>query len=66
MNLPSKLSETGFGAKEKRKINEIIDYLKSITPRDTTTVTHDRTATGIFPKAKGGGSVSGTGAVYLD
>lgn len=52
MNLPSKLSETGLGAKEKRKINEIIDYLKSITPRDTPTIAHDRTPTGIMPRAK--------------
>lgn len=66
MNLPSKLSETGLGAKEKRKINEIIDYLKSITPRDTATVVHDRTPTGTFPKARPGSGTASGGSVYLD
>ena len=60
MNLPSKLSETGFNAKEKRTINELIEYLKRITPRDTPTVTHDRTANGIFPRARGVGDSSTT------
>ena len=52
MKLPEKLSESGFGAKEKRKINELIEYVKSITPRDTPTVVHDRTANGTFPRSK--------------
>jgi len=60
MNLPSKLSETGFGAKEKRTINELIEYVKSITPRDTPTVIHDRTATGTFPRARAGTGGSST------
>ena len=66
MNLPSKLAETGFGAKHARKLNEIIDYLKSITPRDTPTVVHDRTAAGTFPRAKAVPVTATGGSVYLD
>lgn len=66
MNLPDKIHESGFGAKEKRTINQIIDYLKSITPRDTPTVIHDRTATGTFPRAKAAPAAATPGTLLWD
>ena len=66
MKLPAKLPETGFGAREKRTINELIEYVKSITPRDTPTVTHDRTPNGTFPRSKAAAVLTATSTVLWD
>jgi hypothetical protein len=60
MNIPEKLPETGLHGKTNRKVNAILDWMKSNQIRDTETMSHDRTTNGIFPRARAGTGGSST------
>ena len=52
MNLPQKINESGPMSKEKRTVNEIIDYLRTLTPIQTPTTAVEHTARGVAHHVK--------------
>jgi hypothetical protein len=57
--LPSKVQLAGLSPDLRRTINQLIDYVQSITPVSTPGVRIDRTGGGTFIKPTGRGSSGG-------
>lgn len=52
MNLPDPLPETGLDPESRRKINAILAYLRTLTPRESGTIAVNRMASGVTFEVK--------------
>jgi hypothetical protein len=58
MKIPEKVQTGGLDPESRRKVNEILDYLRASEPRDSASIAVSRSTSGthleIKPSAKGG------------
>lgn len=63
MNLPDPVSEKGLEPELRRKFNQLLAFVRTIVPRDSSTVAVNRTASGVHlgvkPSARGSGGNGG-------
>lgn len=52
--IPQKIEEGGFDPKLRRKVNDIIEALRSMSPLSTPSVEVEKTTNGFFIRSKGG------------
>ena len=63
IDLPQEVREAGVGLAEKRALNKLIRYVKTLKPIQNDTVQIEHTVNGVSIRAKGGGSSSSTSTV---
>jgi hypothetical protein len=55
--IPRKLAERGLGREHARKINEVIEYVRSLRPIATPNEEVEHTVHGVARRPKGGGGI---------
>jgi hypothetical protein len=63
MNLPDKVSERGLEPELRRKLNQLIDYLREMQLRSSASVSVQRTAEGVSLSVNPSSRGSGNGGV---
>ena len=63
IDIPQEVRESGLGVSEKRALNKLIRYVKTLKPIQNDTVQIEHTVNGVSIRAKGGGSSSSTSTV---